>query len=61
MKINFFLFMLCFAFLSGYSLQPTSTIKVSSDEAFYLDRNFLAKFVEDDDFDGVRDSFGEER
>tara|TARA_A100001388_G_C28443821_1_gene345434 strand:+ start:84 stop:269 length:186 start_codon:yes stop_codon:yes gene_type:complete len=61
MKINFVLFILCFAFLSGYSLQPTSTIEVSRDGAFDLDRKFRAKFVEEDDFDGVWDSFGEER
>ena len=49
------------AFLSGCSSEPTSTIEVSSDGAFDLDRKFRAKFVEDDDFDGVWDSFGEER
>ena len=50
-----------FIFLSGCSSQPTSTIKVSSDGAFDRDRKFRAKFVEDDDLDGVWDSFGEER
>ena len=30
MKIHFFLFILCFAFFSGCSSEPTSTIEVSS-------------------------------
>ena len=61
MKINFVLFIFCFAFLSGCSLQPTSTIEVSSDGTFDLNRKFRANFVEEDDFDEVWDSFGEER
>ena len=31
MKIHFFLFILCFAFLSGCSSEPTSTIEIPSD------------------------------
>ena len=50
-----------FCFLSGSSLQPTSTIEVSSDGTFDLNRKFRANFVEEDDFDEVWDSFGEER
>ena len=61
MKIHFFTFLLCFAFLSGSSLQPTSTIEVFSDGTFDLNRKFRANFVEEDDFDEVWDSFGEER
>jgi hypothetical protein len=61
MKINFVPFILCFAFLCGYTLQPTFTVEVSRDGTFDLDRKFRAKFVEEDDFDGVWDSFGEER
>ena len=55
------LFFAVLAFLTGCSSESTSTIEVSSDGAFDLDRKFRAKFVEDDDFDGVWDSFGEER
>jgi len=35
--------------------------RIAVKKAFDLDRKFRAKFVEEDDFDGVRDSFGEER
>ena len=49
------------AFLSGCSSEPTSTIEVSSDGTFDLNRKFRANFVEEDDFDEVWDSFGEER
>ena len=38
MKINFVLFIFCFAFLSGCSLQPTSTIEVSSDGTATISR-----------------------
>ena len=31
MKIHLFLFILCFAFLSGCSSEPTSTIEIPSD------------------------------
>ena len=34
--------------------------RIAVKKAFELDRKFRAKFVEDDDFDGVWDSFGEE-
>ena len=61
MKIHFFLFILCFAFVSGCSSESTSTIEVSSDGIFDLNRKFRANFVEEDDFDDVWDSFGEER
>jgi len=61
MNILLLLFILFFAFLSGCSSQPTSTVEVSSDGAFDLDRKFRANFVEEDDFDEVWDSFGEER
>ena len=35
--------------------------RIAVKKAFDLDRKFRAKFVKDDDFDGVWDSFGEER
>ena len=35
--------------------------RIAVKKAFELDRKFRAQFVEDDDFDGVWDSFGEER
>ena len=38
MKIHFFLFILCFAFLSGCSSQPTSTVEVSSDGTATISR-----------------------
>jgi len=40
MKIHFFLFILCFAFFSGCSLEPisTSTIEVSSDGTATISR-----------------------
>ena len=34
--------------------------KISVKKALRLERKFRAKFVEDDDFDGLWDSFGEE-
>ena len=34
--------------------------RIAVKKAFDLDRKFRAKFVEDDDFDGVWDSFGED-
>ncbi|MDC0157850.1 hypothetical protein OAK38_08820 [Verrucomicrobia bacterium] len=38
MKINFVLFILCFAFLSGCASEPTSTIEVSSDGTATISR-----------------------
>ena len=38
MKIHFFLFILCFAFFSGCSSEPTSTIEVSSDGTVTISR-----------------------
>ena len=38
MKINFVLFILCFAFLSGCSSEPTSVIEVSSDGTATISR-----------------------
>ena len=50
-----------FAFLTGCSSESTSTIEIPSDGTFDLNRKFRANFVEEDDFDEVWDSFGEER
>jgi hypothetical protein len=44
MKIHFFLFILCFAFLSGCSSEPTSTstIEVSSDGTATISQDNIA-------------------
>ena len=48
MKILLFLFILCFAFLSGCSSQPTLTIEVSSDGTVSISQDHRAASISQD-------------